>query len=143
MSATGQKMHDVELEFRRTLQAPPERVFAALNRAEHLARWFCDSAESDPRDGGALVLTWQRSGSSEQPFTGTWVAFQAPRMCAFEGGQPAHPDGYGGHVEWTLAAVEGGTLLVTVHRMPPRMEYAPLAATYALAWPRALDRLVE
>lgn len=137
------KIHDVELEFRRSLPAPPERVFAALTRPEHIARWFCDVAESDPREGGRLVLTWKRPGSSDQPFTGTWVAFDPARTCAFEGGQSGHPDGYAGHVDWMLESAEGGTRLVTVHRMPPRMEYAPLAALYALAWPRALDRLVE
>ena len=137
------KLHDVELEFRRSFAAPPDRVFAALTRAEHIARWFCDAAESDPREGGKLVLTWRRPGSSEQPFTGTWVAFDAPHMCAFVGGQPGHPEGYAGHVDWMLEAIDGGTRLLTVHRMPPRMEYAPLAAMYCLAWPRSLDRLVE
>jgi uncharacterized protein YndB with AHSA1/START domain len=138
----GRAIHPVELEFRRALAASPERVFDALTRAEHIAHWFCDDAESEPRQGGRLVLTWKRPGASVQPFAGTWIAFDAPHMCAFEGGQPDHPDGYAGHVDWMLEAIDGGTRLLTVHRMPPTLDYAPLAALYALAWPRALDRLV-
>ena len=141
MSADAPKIHDVELEFRTSLAAPPERVFAAITGAEHVERWFCDEAKSDAREGGLLVLKWKRPGSSEHPFAGTWVAFDAPRSCAFAGGQPGHPDGYAGRINWTLEPANGGTRLVTRHSMPPRMEYAPLAALYALAWPRALDRL--
>jgi uncharacterized protein YndB with AHSA1/START domain len=142
MSADAAKVPDVELEFHTTLSAPPERVFAALTRAEHMAHWFSDEAESDPREGGRIVLTWRRPGSSAEPYAGTWVAFEVPRACAMAGGQPGHPDGYAGRIDWTIEPDNGGTRLVTRHRMPPRMEYAPLAALYALAWPRALDRLV-
>jgi uncharacterized protein YndB with AHSA1/START domain len=141
--AEPKKIHDVELEFRRTFAASPERVFAALTQAEHIAHWFCDAAQSEPRLGGKLVLTWTRPGSSEHPYAGTWVSFDAPHACAFEGGQPGHPNGYAGHIDWMLEAIDGGTRLVTAHFMPPTMDYAPLAALYALAWPRALDRLVE
>ena len=142
MSVEGARIPDVELEFRTVLPAPPERVFAALTNAEHLARWFCDEAESEARVGGRLVLRWRREGSSEQPFTAEWVAFDPPNSCAFAGGQPEHPDGYTGRVDWALAPTALGTLLVTRHRMPPRVEYAPVAQLYAGAWPRALDRLV-
>jgi uncharacterized protein YndB with AHSA1/START domain len=143
VTAGERKIPDLELEFRRTLAAPDERVFAALTRGEHLARWFCDEAQSDPRAGGKVVMRWRRPGSSEQPFAGEWVAFDAPRSCAFAGGQPGHPDGYAGRIDWTLESANGGTRLVTRHRMPPIMEYASLAKLYALAWPRALDRLVQ
>ena len=143
MTADAVNVPDVELEFRTALAAPPERVFAALTRAEHIARWFCDEAESDPRVGGRLVLTWKRPESSAQPFAGNWLVLEAPRACAMSGGQPGHPDGYAGRIDWSLESDNGGTRLVTRHRLPPRMEYAPLAALYALAWPRALDRLVH
>jgi uncharacterized protein YndB with AHSA1/START domain len=143
MSANAAKIPDVELIFRTALAAPPDRVFTALTRAEHIARWFCDEAQSDPREDGKVLMRWKRPGSSEQPFEGRWLAFDGPRSCAFAGGQPGHPDGYAGRIDWTLESSDGGTRLVTRHAMPARMDYAPLAALYALAWPRALDRLVE
>jgi len=133
---------DLELEFHTQLAAPVERVFAALTRAEHLARWFCDAAESDPREGGVLVCRWNRPGSSAEPYRGTWVLFDPPRGCGFAGGQPGHPGGYAGRCTWTLAADAHGTRLVTVHQLPSTIEYAPLAQAYAGAWPRSLDRLV-
>jgi uncharacterized protein YndB with AHSA1/START domain len=134
---------DVELEFHTLLVAPPARVFAALTQADHLAHWLCDEAQSEPRGGGRVTLRWRRAGSSEQPFTGSWVAFDAPRACAFAGGEPSHPDGYAGRIEWTLEPSDGGTRLVTRHRMPPRVEYADVVKRYAGAWPRALERLAK
>lgn len=142
MTADAAKIPDVELVFHTTLAAPPERVYAALTRDEHLAHWFCDAAESDPRAGGRLVLTWKRPGSSAEPFAGTWLTLDPPRACAMSGGQPEHPGSYAGRIDWTLEPSNGGTRLVTRHTMPPHLDYAPLAAMYTLAWPRALDRLI-
>lgn len=143
MSPDPAKICDVELKFRTVLAAPPERVFAALTRAEHLAHWLCDAATSEPREGGKLVLTWRRPGASPEPFVAEWSGFEAPGRCGFSGGQPEYPNGNGGRVEWTLEGADGGTLLRTRHSMPPSIDYAPLAQRFAHAWPRALDQLVE
>ena len=143
MSPDPPQMCDVELKFRTVLAAPPERVFAAITRAEHLTHWLCDAAESDPRMGGRLALTWRRPGASAEPFVAEWVTFEAPAACAFSGGQSEHPNGHGGRIDWALEAADGGTLLKTRHSMPPHLDYAPVAQRYTLAWPRALDRLAE
>ena len=143
MSPDPPQMCDVELKFRTVLTAPPERVFAAITRAEHLTHWLCDAAESDPRLGGKLALTWRRPGASAEPFVAEWVTFEAAAACAFSGGQSEHPSGYGGRIDWALEATDGGTLLRIRHSMPPLVDYAPVAQRYTLAWPRALDRLVE
>jgi hypothetical protein len=89
------------------------------------------------------MLRWRGPEASAEPFRGEWVAFDAPRACGFTGGQPGHPDGYAGRIDWMLAPGDGGTVLVTRHRMPPRIEYAPVAKVYASAWLRALERLVK
>ena len=45
------------------IDAPPERVWAIITEAQHLARWFSDEAEIDLRPGGAMLLTWHGHGS--------------------------------------------------------------------------------
>lgn len=129
------------LEFHTELAAPPARVFAALTEGDGLARWFCDEAESEQTAGGRLVMRWTRHGSSGRPFEGRWVEFRAPETCAFEGGNADYPDGYGGRVEFELQDHDAGTVLITRHHLPGRLEYEPIAVRYRAAWPRALDRL--
>lgn len=41
------------------IQAPPAQIFGALTDARDLARWFCDRASSDPREGGELSAYWK------------------------------------------------------------------------------------
>jgi uncharacterized protein YndB with AHSA1/START domain len=129
------------LEFRAELTASPERVYAALTEAQHLAHWFCDQAESDPTEGGKVTLRWTRAGASSEPFSGHWVVLQPPTSCAFEGGHSGYPDGYAGRVGFEIARRGSGSVLITRHLLPARPEYGPIAETYAGAWPRALSRL--
>jgi uncharacterized protein YndB with AHSA1/START domain len=131
----------VLLEFRTELGAPPEHVFAALTEGPRLARWFCDEAESTPSAGGRLTLRWNRPGASAQAFEGRWVVFEKPMSCAYDGGHSGYPDGYAGRVGFELAAGGPGTVLITRHRLPQRLDYEPIAESYRGAWPRALARL--
>jgi len=129
------------LEFVTDLAAPPSRVFAALTEARHLERWFCDRAESDPREGGDLTLEWTGPRASAEPFRGHWIECAAPTRCSYQGGHSGYPDGNAGTVTFDLAADSGGTRLTTRHEFPDPPEYEPIAARYRDAWPRALDRL--
>jgi uncharacterized protein YndB with AHSA1/START domain len=45
------------------IDAPPERVWAIVTEAQHLAGWFSDEVELDLRPGGAMLLTWHGHGS--------------------------------------------------------------------------------
>lgn len=131
------------LEYRTEFPAGPDRVFAALTDPSHLAHWFCHSAEGDPIPGGRIVMRWTGPAATEFPFEGRWVVFGPPQSCAYEGGHAGYPDGYAGRVGFELAARDGGTVLVTRHRIPSRPDYASVIATYRDAWPRALARLSE
>ena len=131
------------LRFHASLLAPPARVFEALTRAEHLSRWFCDEAESDPRAGGRVVFRWRRPESSEHPFAGEWSVFEPVARCGFTGGHPGYPDGNAGRIEFVLEPSGTGTTLIATHALPARVEYATVAQTYTLAWPRALGRLAD
>lgn len=129
------------LAFALDLAAPPARVFAALTEARHLERWFCDFAESEPREGGRLLMGWTKPCSSPEPYEATWAAFDPPRRCAHEGGHSGYPDEYAGRIEMTLTPAGGGTHLDVLHDFPPRREYDRFVETYHLAWPKALARL--
>ncbi len=48
-----------EIQKKVLIQAPSGIVFAALTDARDLARWFCDRAASDPREGGELSAYWK------------------------------------------------------------------------------------
>jgi uncharacterized protein YndB with AHSA1/START domain len=131
----------VLLEFRTELCAPLERIFTALTEGPHLARWFCDHAESAPTAGGRMTLRWDRPGSSAQAFEGRWVVFRRPMSCAYEGGHAGYPDGYAGRAGFELALLGAGAVLITRHRLPARPDYEPIVEVYRAAWPRALARL--
>lgn len=135
-------MSEPALTFGVSFAAPPARVFAALTEARHLARWFCDVSESDPRVNGRLVLRWTREGSSREPFEARWVEFEPPLRAGFQGGHVGYPGGNAGIVWYVLEPAEdGGTLLQVAHELPASPEYDTLVAGWRKAWPRALDRL--
>lgn len=54
------------------IKASPETVFKALTDAKELARWFCDRASGDPREGQQLVVSW-KAGKSNQRGTAVFT----------------------------------------------------------------------
>jgi len=61
------------------IDAPPERVWAIVTEAQHMAGWFSDEVEIDLRPGGAMLLTWHEHGS----YRGRVEIVDAPRTFAF------------------------------------------------------------
>src|SRR6185437_4962433 len=45
------------------IDAPPDVVWSVVTEAEHVGRWFSDSAAVDLRPGGELILTWDEHGA--------------------------------------------------------------------------------
>ena len=45
------------------IDAPPDIVWSVITEAEHIGRWFSDSAAVDLRPGGELLLTWDEHGA--------------------------------------------------------------------------------
>jgi len=99
------------------IDAPVERVWELITRAEHLGIWFGDAgADVDLRVGGALELRWKESEASrgrieqlEEPtaFSFRWAPFQDPG-----GNDPI--DGNSTLVEFTLVAEGDRTRLNVV-----------------------------
>jgi uncharacterized protein YndB with AHSA1/START domain len=86
------------------LALPPSRVFAALTRADDLARWWPMAAESEPRTGGALALTW----FSGQTMRTSFETFEPGREVSFAF--------YSEHVAFSLAPETSGTRFRVTHR---------------------------
>ena len=61
------------------IDAPPERVWAIVTEAQHLAGWFSDEAEIDLRPGGAMLLTWHGHGT----YRARVETVEAPHTFAF------------------------------------------------------------
>ena len=119
------------LEYRAEFPAPKARVFAALTEARHLEHWFCDSAESDARPGGRIVMRWTGHDASVEPFEARWDVVEPETSCAYQGGHAGYPDGDAGRVGFELSSREGGvTVLVTRHRLPPVARLPKVVARY-------------
>jgi uncharacterized protein YndB with AHSA1/START domain len=85
------------------IQAPPDRVWAALTEAEHLAQWFGDSAQIDLRPGGAITFGW--SQYQDAVHHATVVRVDPPRFFSYRwarsAGEPVTPR-HSTLVEFTL-----------------------------------------
>lgn len=86
------------------IHAAPERVFAALVDAGELVRWWPMAAESDPKPGGRLVLTWFSGGT----LTTTFETFAPGGEVAFA----FHDE----HVRLTLRTERDGSRVTVIHR---------------------------
>ena len=61
-------MNDCRIEDAVWIAAPPAIVFAALTDGPKLACWWPKSAESEPRAGGRLAMTWFSGDKVETRF---------------------------------------------------------------------------
>ena len=95
------------------IQAPRQRVWQALTEAEHIARWFGDSAEVDLRPGGKMIFTWDHSGSHHAQVERVEPpAFFSYRWARTTDEAPA--EGNSTLVEFTLTEAGSATLLRVV-----------------------------
>jgi uncharacterized protein YndB with AHSA1/START domain len=95
------------------INAPRDRVWAVLTEADHVARWFGDSARVDLRPGGKMVFGWKEHGSHyarvekvEPP------GFFSYRWARTPGAEPVA--GNSTLVEFTLVPEGPGTRLLVV-----------------------------
>ncbi len=116
--------------FVRMLDAPPERVWAALTSVDDLAAWLAP-ATLEPRVGGAVRIEFD---GQDGLTTGTVLTWDPPRTLEHEWHYPGET---GSVVRYDLVAVEGGTELTLVHRLLR----ADQAAGYGAGWHAHLDAL--
>jgi uncharacterized protein YndB with AHSA1/START domain len=96
--------------------AEPERVWAVLTEARHLAEWFAiDGAELELKPGGRMVLRWKEHGE----FRGVVERVEPPRVFSFRWALMAGEEPVAGNstvVEFTLRREAGGTGVRVVER---------------------------
>jgi uncharacterized protein YndB with AHSA1/START domain len=95
------------------IDAPPERVWAVLTEAEHVAGWFGDTAELDLRPDGKAAFGWKDHGT----FHAVVERVEPPSFFSYRwarsvGEAPA--EGGATLVEFSLAAHGTGTVLTVV-----------------------------
>jgi uncharacterized protein YndB with AHSA1/START domain len=107
-------MDSIEREV--VIDAPVDRVWELVTKAEHLGRWFGDAgAEIDLRPGGAIELRW-----TEHAARGRVEAVEPPRLFAFRWAPFEEPGGVqptadnSTRVEFALSEEGAGTRLRVV-----------------------------
>ena len=96
------------------IAAAPERVWEIITQAEHVGKWFSESAEVDLRPGGTIVMRWEKYGTRYA----TIEKIEAPHYFSYRwnpgstGEKPGTDDST--LVEFTLAPHEGQTRLRVV-----------------------------
>jgi uncharacterized protein YndB with AHSA1/START domain len=96
--ATVELISDTEILISRMLNAPPDLVFEAITRAEHVRRWYgCDTmtmvhCEIDLRVGGAWRYVLRMPDGSEHGFHGVYREITPPeRLVSTENYEPIGP----------------------------------------------------
>ncbi|MFD3486260.1 SRPBCC family protein [Streptomyces sp. NPDC058665] len=108
------------LRMERRLAHPPQRVWDAITRPEHLARWFPSEVSVDPRPGGEIGFHFP--GDSGPGMTGKVTDADEPRLFAFTWGED--------HLSWEIIPDGDGSRLLLVHTFGDRFG----AASFASGW---------
>jgi uncharacterized protein YndB with AHSA1/START domain len=135
-------MDEGALEIRRTLPAPPERVFAAWTDPAWLERWMSPvghaRVEADPRVGGRLRVVMIGDGR-EIEHLGEYLEVTPPNRLSFTW-QSAFTGGQASRVTVELAAAgDEGTELTLRHELLP----AAAARSHEGGWGTMLNRLAQ
>jgi uncharacterized protein YndB with AHSA1/START domain len=127
------------------IDAPVERVWAALTEASQIAGWFGDRAEIDLRPGGAAEFFWEAFGS----FHAIIERVEPHRHFAYRWARNANEPPRAGNstlVEFTLSPEGTGTLLKVVETgfqflEMPEEEQARQREMNTQGWHSELDEL--
>lgn len=69
---------------RKLLPLPPERVFALFSEGPELAKWFCDSADTEALPLGELHCLWLDEDGEPWERVGRFLVFEPPSLLTIE-----------------------------------------------------------
>jgi uncharacterized protein YndB with AHSA1/START domain len=116
-----------QLRFTRALAHPPEKVWRAITKPEHLAHWFPTTIDGDRAAGSPL--TFRFPDDQFEPFEGEMLAYEPESVVEFQWG----PD----TVRLELRPAGDGTELVLLDTLEERGKGARDGA----GWHTCLDAL--
>jgi uncharacterized protein YndB with AHSA1/START domain len=128
----------------RTIEAPPEAVFAAFVEPDKVALWWGPdegpvlSAEIEPRVGGRFHIRFHLAeDGSDRGSSGRFEIFDPPRrlVMSWAWDDEADPDS---RLDVTFRPVEAGTEVMLVHSLLTDAK----APSHERGWSGALDKLV-
>src|SRR4051794_28716273 len=133
------------LHLERTLEQPPERVFAAFVEPHRLAQWWGPAGftspqiELDVRDGGGYRIAMQPPPRALFHLRGQFRRVERPlRLIYTFDWEERHPDDRETLVDLRFAPAGGGTRLVLDHGPFTTLERLAL---HADGWTESLERL--
>jgi uncharacterized protein YndB with AHSA1/START domain len=100
------------------IKASPETVYKALTESKQLARWFCDRASCDPREGKEFVACWKSGKSSRQGralFTRV-VPDSLLELLWIDDGEGERPESAGHTLSYEIRSKSGMTELVMLDK---------------------------
>jgi uncharacterized protein YndB with AHSA1/START domain len=95
------------------IEASRERVWAVLTDPKHIAGWFGDKAEMDPRPGGRAAFGWSEHGT----FRAVVQRAEPPGFLSYRWARDVDTEPAEGNstlVEFSLTEIFAGTLLRVV-----------------------------
>jgi len=96
--------------YERDYSHPPERIWAALTRAEHWDAWLMPKNRIEANLGGRFAFGF--GGEPGTEWDGTITEYTPPEVVDF-----AYD--FGAHMRFELQPIEGGTRLYFIHSFPP------------------------
>jgi len=100
------------------IKASPKTVYSALTESKELARWFCDRASCDPREGKELVASW-KTGKSSQEGRAVFVRVvpeSSLELLWVDDGDGERPEGTSHTLSYEIRSKSGMTELVMLDK---------------------------